>query len=427
MEVISDLLSDVVLPRMVPVRQVFDDTHLPDIAAATRATIARPEIAHRIRPGMSVALAVGSRGMAELPLLVRATVAALRELGATPFIAPSMGSHGGASAEGQVRLLANLGVTEASAGCPIRSSMEVVELGRLENGLPVWMDALSMQADGIVVLNRVKPHTSFSGSIESGLAKMLSIGMGNQKGAEACHALGFGTMAQNVIDMARVKLARAPVLFGLATVENAYDRIALVEAVPADEILTREPALLEAARGMMPRILFDPLDVLVVERMGKEFSGTGMDPNVTGRASTAHVRTAQQVARMVVLDLTGKSEGNANGVGLADVCTRRLFDRISLPATYANCVTSTVLEGARIPAIMDNDRDAIRLAAKTCNAPPGQPLRIVRITDTLHLGRLWISEALAQEAADDPRILRDGEAAAFDFDAGGNLRDRAPA
>lgn len=426
MEVISDLLSDVVLPRMVPVRQVFDDTHLPDIAAATRATITRAGIAGRIRPGMSVALAVGSRGMAELPLLVRATVAALRELGALPFIAPSMGSHGGASAEGQVRLLANLGVTEASAGCPIRSSMEVVELGRLENGLPVWMDALSMQADGIVVLNRVKPHTSFSGSIESGLAKMLSIGMGNQKGAEACHALGFGTMAQNVIDMARVKLARAPVLFGLATVENAYDRIAMVEAVPAEEILTREPVLLDAARAMMPRILFDPLDVLVVERMGKEFSGTGMDPNVTGRASTTHVRTAQQVARMAVLGLTGKSEGNANGVGLADVCTRRLFDRISLPATYANCVTSTVLAGARIPAIMDNDRDAIRLAAKTCNAPPGQPLRIVRITDTLHLGRLWISEVLAQEAAGDARILPDGAAAAFDFDAAGELRDRAP-
>jgi hypothetical protein len=424
MGVVASLLEDVRLPRMVRARQLFTDDALPDVAGALRAEIARPAIAGRIRSGMRVALAVGSRGLADLPLLVKVTVEELRARGASPFIVPGMGSHGGATAAGQASVLAALGVTEASAGCPILSSMETVELGVLENGLPVLMDANAMRADGIVLLNRVKPHTSFSGPVESGLVKMMAIGLGKQRGADSCHALGFGHMARNIVDMARVKLRKAPFLFGIATVENAYDRIAEVVAVPAEEIVETEERLLVAARQAMPSILFRPLDVLVVDRMGKEFSGTGTDPNITGRAATPYVATAQEVARMVILDLSDASHGNATGLGLADVVTRRLFDKMDLEATYANHLTSTVLAHAKIPVMMASDRQALQAAVKTCNVRDPDRVRMVRIRNTLHLDTIRLSESLLDEARRHPQIALEGAPEEWQFDERGDLRER---
>ena len=251
-----------------------------------------------------------------------------------------------------------------------------------------------MEADGIVLINRVKPHTSYSGVLESGLAKMLAIGLGKQKGADATHVRGFGEFAQNVIDMARYKIAKARVLFGVASIENAYDRIARVEAVPAEAILEREQELLREARDNMPRILFNPLDVLIVDYMGKEFSGTGTDPHITGRASTPYVKTRQQVAKMVILDLSEKSHGNATGMGLGDVCTRRLFEKIDYEATYANHITSTVLGHGKIPMIMESDLRAVQLAVKTCNVTNLRKVRMARIPNTLHLEHIEISEGL---------------------------------
>ncbi len=422
-DIIERLLADVALPRMVRARQVFADKALPDVAAAVREQMRSPAIASRLRPGASIALGVGSRGLAGLPLLVRTIVEELKHAKTVPFIVPAMGSHGGATAQGQVDLLAALGVTPASAGCEIRSSMETVEIDRLPNGLPVLMDANAMKADGIVVLNRVKPHTSFSGPNESGLAKMLSIGLGKQKGAESCHALGFGTMAQNVTDMARVKLAKTRVLFGVATVENAYERIALVEAVPAERLLERDAALLETARSLMPRLLFNPLDVLVIDRMGKEFSGTGMDPHITGRASTAYVHPAQRVNRMVVLDLSDRSKGNATGMGLADVCTRRLFDKIDLAPTYANHITAAVVGHAKIPMIMESDRRAVQVAVRTSHVPDLKRLRLMRIPNTLHLEHVQLSEGLLEEAKGLAEVEIAGEPQDWAFDAKGNLPD----
>ncbi len=422
-DIIERLLADVALPRMVRARQVFADKALPDVAAAVREQMRAPEIAACLAPGASVALGVGSRGLAQLPLLVRTIVEELKRAKAVPFIVPAMGSHGGATAQGQVDLLAALGVTQASAGCEIRSSMEAVEIDRLPNGLPVLMDANAMKADGIVVLNRVKPHTSFSGPNESGLAKMLSIGLGKQKGAESCHALGFATMARNVTDMARIKLARTKVLFGVATVEDAYERIALVEAVPAGRLLERDAALLEVARGLMPRLLFNPLDVLVIDRMGKEFSGTGMDPHITGRASTPYVHPAQRVNRMVVLDLSDRSKGNATGMGLADVCTRRLFDKIDLAPTYANHITAAVVGHAKIPMIMESDRRAVQVAVRTSHVPDLKRLRLMRIPNTLHLEHVQISEGLVEEAKGLAEVEIAGEPQDWAFDAKGNLAD----
>ncbi len=427
MSVIDEMLRDVALPRMVRVRQIFEDNGLPDVAAAVRAEFAKPTIASRVRPGMTVAVGVGSRGLADLPLLVRTIVEELKRLGAVPFIVPAMGSHGGATAEGQTAVLAALGVTEESAGCPIRSSMATVELGVLDNGLPVLMDENAMQADGIIVLNRVKPHTSFSGPNESGLVKMLTIGLGKQKGADSCHALGFGQMAKNIVDMARVKIREAPILFGVATIENAYERIARVVAVPAEVIVEQEELLLREAKASMPRILFNPLDVLVIDRMGKEFSGTGMDPNITGRAATPYLQLSQQIGRMAVLDLTEKSRGNATGMGLADICTRRLVNKVDLAATYANHITSTVLAHGKTPVIMETDLRAVQAAVKTCNVRDLSRLRMVRVPNTLHLEHIEVSEGLLEEAAGNPAIEILGEPREWSFGEDGSLADLATA
>lgn len=423
MAIIEKLLRDVPLPRMVRIRQDFPADALPDVAAALRDELRAPAIAGRIRSGARIAVAVGSRGMADLPLVVRGVVEGLRARGAVPFIVPAMGSHGGATAEGQTAVLAALGVTEASAGCPILSSMETVELGALPNGLPVLMDRHAMEADGIVVINRVKPHTSFSGPSESGLVKMITIGLGKQGGADSCHALGFGQMAQNIVEMARIKLAHTPILFGVATVENAYEKIARVAAVPAEAIVERDAELLQDAKGRMPRIPFDPLDVLVIDRMGKEYSGTGMDPNITGRASTPYVETRQRVARMVVLDLTEKTHGNATGMGLAEFTTRRFFDKIDFEATYANHITSTAVAHAKVPMLMESDRLAVQVAVKTCNLPDRGAVRLVRIPNTLHLEHIRISESLLDEARAQPGITVLGDPQPWAFDARGDLTD----
>ena len=314
-------------------------------------------------------------------------------------------------------------MTEASAGCPIVSSMDVVELGRLPSGLPILMDRHALQADGIVVINRIKPHTAFSGEYESGLVKMITIGLGKQKGADSCHAFGFGHMARNIVDMARIKLQKAPFLFGVATVENAYDQVARIVAIPAEEILATEPKLLLLAKQNMPGILLSALDVLVVDQMGKEYSGAGIDSNITGRAATPYVNVTPKTAKMAVLDLTEKSHGNATAMGLADIITRRLYEKIDFEHTYANALTSTVTLGGVIPLIMESDRLAIQAAVKTCNAPDLQRVRLVRIPNTLHVREIEISESLLAEASRQPRIDLIGEPAEWNFDSSGNLQD----
>ena len=423
MGIVAELLKDTVLPRMIRARQAFPADEVRDVAGTLREELRRPAIAGKVRGKKRIAVAVGSRGVEQIPLIVRVVVEELKSLGAEPFIVPGMGSHGGATAGGQTQVLASLGVTESSAGCPIVSSMDVVELGALDNGLPVYMDRNAMEADGIVVVNRVKPHTAFSGSIESGMVKMITIGLGKQKGADSCHAFGFGHMEKNILDMAKVKLGRARFLFGVGTVENAYDRVAKIVAVPAEELVEAEKRLLAEAREKMPSIPFDPLDVLVVDRMGKEISGSGMDPNITGRASNPYIKVTRHTTRMAVLDLTGASYGNAVALGLADVTTRRLFDKIDLEATYANVLTSTVTRSGMIPLVMENDRLAIRAAVKTCNALDMGRVRMVRIQDTLHLGEIFFSECLLDEARGNPRLSILGPPGDIAFDGEGNLPD----
>ncbi len=423
MDVIKELLKDVPLPKMATISQVFPSNRLVDVAGSLRKELNRSMISERVRPGMRIAVTVGSRGLADLPILVQGIVSELKRLGAKPFVIPAMGSHGGATAEGQEDVLANLGVTPESAGCPIVSSMEVVEIGRLANGLPVYMDKHAFEADGIVVLNRVKPHTAFRGNNESGIVKMLTIGLGKQKGAEACHAYSFKYMAEHIVLMAEQILATNKILFGIATVENAYDQIIKIAAAAPEEFIEIDRQLLLEAKANMASLPFKQIDVLVLDRIGKDISGDGMDPNITGRYPTPYATGGPEIAKMVVLDLTERTHGNANGMGTADFATRRLVNKTNFPMTYANGLTSTVVGPTHMPTILECDQDALLAAIKTCNAKDQSKARVVRIADTLHLGKLQISEALLEEALKLPGVTLLSEPQELGFDEAGNLLD----
>ena len=423
MGIIGDLLAGIGLPKMVRVRQEFAAAAVDEVAPALREELRRPEIAGRVKPGMRIAVGVGSRGIAEIALTVRVTVDELKRLGAAPFIVPAMGSHGGSTAEGQKQVLASLGVTEESAGCPIVSGMDVVEIGVLENGLAVLIDQAAYQADGIVVINRIKAHNAFSGLNESGLVKMITIGLGNQKGADAAHLLGFRSMAETIVEMAKVKLAKLPILFGVGIVENAYDRVAKIAAIPAEQIIEAERKLLAEAKANMPKLLLQPLDILLVDQLGKEFSGGGMDPYITGRAPTPYVDPGPTATRLVVLDVTDRSHGNSCGVGMADITTRRLFNKMDLEYTYANLLTSTVPASAKIPMMMESDRLAIQAAMKTSNVHDLSRIRMARIANTLQVGEIYISESMLEEARRHPRVIILGDPQPWRFDAAGNLFD----
>ncbi len=424
MGVLEDMLEPIPLPRTLRIRQTFDGDHIADLEAHVEEKLRACGQLERIAPGQKVAVAVGSRGVDRIDQIARATVRMIKSVGAEPFIVPCMGSHGGATAEGQREVLAHLGVTEASVGAPIRSSMDVVELGRLENGLPVYADRIATEeADAIVVINRVKPHTAFRGKVESGLLKMIAIGLGKQKGADATHQMGFGYMAENILKMSRVMIAKLPILFGVATVENAYDQSCLIEVVAADQMEAREPLLLEEAKRRMPRIPFDRFDVLIVDYIGKNISGDGMDPNITGRFPTPFAEGGPAVTKVAVLDLTKETQGNANGVGTADFTTQRLVDKMDREATYANGLTSTVAAPTKIPTTLKNDRYAIKAAVKTCNILDYTKVKLVRIKDTLHLAEIEISESLADEARALPGVELLGEPKPMAFDADGNLSE----
>jgi len=399
------LVESTPLPRMALCRQKFEATQIdnPDAAVAEAMKAACVD---KVKPGMSIAITAGSRGLASLPELLKAIVTQVRARGALPFVVPAMGSHGGATAEGQTALLAKLGVTEATVGCEIRSSMKTDEIGVLDNGMSVRMDRHANAADGIILFNRIKPHTSFRAPNESGLAKMLSIGLGKQSGAETCHSRGIDNVGIFVAEMARMKLARCKVLFGIGTIENAYDGLARVVALDSDGMLEAEAPLLQVAMGNMPRLPVGPLDaptasgeldVLIVDEIGKEFSGTGMDPNITHRFTSPKMKVHLHISRLTALGLSPRSNGNANGAARADVITARLEADFDREAVYANAITSQVVKQAKIPMVMPCDRTAIQTAIKTCGAPDIAQVRLLRIPNTLKLEYIYASEAMLPE------------------------------
>jgi hypothetical protein len=399
MEVIRSLIENISIPPMYKVRQEFYVNPLEDIEAACREQIQSLPRLDGLAPGARIAVAVGSRGIASISRITAAVVKTLKGRGFEPFIVSGMASHGRATDAGQAQLLAELGVTESTVGCPVRASVEVVEIGTIDNGLSVYMDRIASEADGIVVINRIKTHTAFHADYESGLVKMLAIGLGNDIGAKSCHQLGFGKMAENIIAMTRMKLEKMPVLFGVAVIEDGAENVSTIEIVDADAIMDREPELLKISKSYMPSIGIDNIDVLVVERMGKEISGDGMDPNITGRYATPYATGGPTVSKLAILSVTEKSHGNVIGVGQADICTRRLFDAADLETTYVNSLIATVTSVVRIPMILPTDYDAIRAAILTCNIMDFNTVRLVRIRDTLHLQELLISESLVDEVS----------------------------
>lgn len=422
---VSRMLEGIPIPDMFRAEQTFDKSRIEpaEIPSIVRKELSRPEIADTIRPGMSIAITAGSRGVANVDTITRAIVDFCKERGAAPFIVPAMGSHGGATAEGQALLLEGYGITAKAMGCPVRSSMETVLLGYSEYGKPVYQDRNAHEADGIIVSCRIKPHNAFRGTYESGICKMMVVGLGKQKGAESVHSDGLGNMARNLPANARVVLENSNILFAIPTIENAYDETALIEAVPRDLIMKREPELLQIAFKNMPSILVGEADVLIVDSMGKNYSGTGVDPNISGTWSTEFGKGGLKVKRTCFLDLTDCSHGNANGMGLADFITKRMFDKLDPEMIYPNCMTSTVIRSGMMPPVVATDKEAIQACILTANQIDKRRPRIVRIKNTLHVGHIMLSEAYYEDVRTGryPGLTALDEPAPLLFDEDENL------
>ncbi len=416
------------LPRWAPVRQQLVATRVADVAAAVSAQLARPEIAATIGPGQRIALTAGSRGIDRIAEVIKATADGLKALGAEPFIVPAMGSHAGAVAESQTELIAHYGVTEADMGCPILSSMETVHLGEVADGVPVWFDKHAYQADATIPIGRVKPHTDFRGPVESGLMKMLAIGLGKQKGAEFFHAQGFFEFHHLIPAVAKFTLARVNIPFGIAVIENGFGELGLVEAVPAARVWDREQELLRIAREWLGRLPGERIDVLVVDYLGKDISGAGMDPNVINRDSVGAIPMGElaprpHVERIIVRDLTPDTEGNASGIGLADVALRQAADKIDPVRTYMNMITAKTPQAARVPLTVDTDREALYVAIACCLKTTTEGSRIARIRDTKHVEHLWVSEPLLPELVASGRVEQIGDLEPMPIGADGMLPD----
>jgi hypothetical protein len=408
------------LPQMVRIRQSFDRTRVKDIAGTVQAELRRLSLDQQVKRGQRIALTGGSRGVANIAVILKAAVEFFKSLGAEPFIFPAMGSHGGAKAEGQVALLAHYNVTEVFTGAPILASMEVVEIARTEDGVPVFIDQYASRADWILVINRIKPHTKFKAPIESGLMKMMAIGMGKQKGAEYYHKAAIHyTFPKIIVDAGRQVLQKAPILGGIGIVENGYDETAKIVAVKPGELEDKERELLTLAKEMMPRLPFKEIDLLIVDEMGKDISGTGIDPNVTGRNRDllGVFPHPVNIKRLFVRDLTENSNGNATGIGLADLTSKRLVDKIDYQATYMNCITGISLEKAAVPMFLPTDREAIQVALGSIGLVLPDQSKIVRIQNTLHIDEVEVSTAYLEEVSQrsDLKVLQGPNPMAFDL------------
>ena len=416
-EEIEELLTGVEPPQVALVEQEVDAPGaLADIRAAVGEALRSVEL-----PTGSVAIGVGSRGVGRIDEVVAALVGFLKEAGADPFVVPAMGSHGASTAEGQAEVLAHLGVSEERVGCPVRATMEAVKVGETPAGVEVFMDRNAYEADSVVVVNRIKPHTAFRGEVESGPTKMLAIGLGKQKGAHSVHAAGWAKIHETIPEAARVAVEGGKVAFGLAVLENADEEPYRVAAIPAEKLEESEAPLLEEAKRNLLRLPFEEIDVLVVDEIGKNISGDGADPNVTGRYPTPYASGGPAVERLVFLDLTPETGGNANGLGMADVVTERLVSKMDRPATYLNALTSTTPSPVKIPMVMPNDRMAIAAALTMCAGVSPPRARLVRIKNTLKLRRLWVSEPLLEGVGAGERLRVVEEPSPMRFDADGSL------
>jgi hypothetical protein len=411
---------------MLRVRQEFERPRVGDVAAAVRGALEELDLGKAIRPGQTVALTAGSRGIANIPLVLKAACTFLKDLGARPFIVPAMGSHGGGLAEGQRQVLESYGITEAYVGAPIRASMEVVPLGTTSEGFPVVLDKRAAEADHIGVVARIKPHTGYHGPIESGLLKMMMIGLGKHRGALEYHRILLEEPYDRVVrSVGRTVRARAPIAFGLGLVENGYDETALIQAIKPADFEPQEEKLLVLAKRWLARLPFARADLLIVDEIGKNISGSGMDTNVVGRKRAFRQQPPpdnQPEMRLIfVRGLTDKTHGNAAGIGLADFTTTRLIKQMNYRATVINCLTAGYPEGAMLPVYFDTDREVLDAALVIIGTRKPEEARVMRIRNTMELQELDISEPCLEEPTRVMQFTPVGKAQAVTFDEAGNL------
>lgn len=420
---VADLVKNVTVPRMFRVRQIFPRNKIEpeEIPGIIKKLLSEEKFSSQIKPGMKIAITAGSRGIANNALTTKCIADFIKSKGAQPFVVPAMGSHGGSTAAGQREILRGYGITEEYLQCPILSSMEVKKIGVNEEGKDVYIDKYAAESDGIVIGCRIKPHTAFRGPYESGIMKMMAIGLGKQYGAEVCHEAGFKHMAKNVPLFGKAIIRLAPVLFAVPTIENAYDETCKIVAVNADEIEEMEPALLKEAASYMARILVDSCDVLIVDEIGKNYSGDGMDPNITGTFCSPYATGGIAAQRVVVLDLSKETHGNGIGLGFSSATTKRVFDKLDLASMYPNAITCTVLGGVRIPIIMESDKEAIQVCIKSCNEIDKTRPRVVRIPNSLHLEHIMLSEDYLEEIKGMETIEIESEPMDLPFDEDGML------
>lgn len=404
-------------PLMYRIQQRFDTASIEDVPGAIRREFSRLNTGKNVQPGQRVGVAVGSRGIHNLTTIVGTVVGCLRNMALNPFIFPAMGSHGNANAEGQARLLNHLGITESSVNAPIISSMDVISVGRLDSGAEVFISKDAFEADHLVVINRVKPHTLLRGEVESGLCKMLTVGCGKHQGALNMHKFG---LASTITPAARTILAKAPVLCGLAIVENALEQVHSVKLTLPEQFVEVDTELLKSARRLLPKIPLGDLDILIVDEMGKNISGAGIDPNVIGFWRREGGPREPDYRTLIVLDLTPESEGNAVGIGMVDLTTRKVMDKVDLKPTYTNTITSGVWRSVRFPLTLENDRVALETALSHVLDP--EHVRMARIVNTLQLETFWVAKALLPELSKQEGITVDEKPLQLQFDDEGRLR-----
>ncbi|WP_409968811.1 lactate racemase domain-containing protein [Bengtsoniella intestinalis] len=418
---IENLLEPIQLPKMVKVRQIQPHPPAVDVEAEIIRQIAEKNLLAPIKAGDTVAITCGSRGIANMPLAVKTMVRLIKEVGGDPFLVPAMGSHAGATAEGQTQMLIGMGYGEEEMGAPIRATMETVELDHTDDGLPVLCDKYAAEADHLVVMNRIKPHVCFRGPYESGLMKMFTIGLGKQKGANIAHSLGFGHMPHHIPDIGNKSIAKLNVLCAIGLIENAFHDTAVCKVLAKDEIAKEEPALLDQAKSFAAYLFFDQLDTLIIDEVGKNISGSGFDTNVVGRYHSEWVSGGPKIKRVVILDISKASKGNGNGIGMADFTTRRAVEKFDFAQTYPNTLTATLTGSVKIPMTLPNDLQAIKSCVKTSNLVDFADVTMVRIHNTLCLDEIEVSENLLPQIRDDARFEILSEPYEMVFDQDGNL------
>ena len=405
---------------MIRIVQKFDNTVLEDIPAAMVSQINHWGFENAVQRGQTVAVACSSRGIANYDIIVKTVISGLKKMGLSPFIVPAMGSHGAASGSGQKRVLAHLGIREETVDAPIQSSLEVIQIGNTDHQIPVYLDKQASKADHVVLINRIKKHTEFEHEFESGLLKMMAIGLGKQKGAASYHeAMITHGYPQVILSVARQVMQHVHILFAVGVVENGYGQTADIGICPADKIEEMEKEMLRLAKSMAPSLPFDEADILIIDEMGKDISGTGFDTKVVGRIGLPLVSPepkSPKIKRLLVCDLTAGSEGNAVGVGIADMITQRLFDKIDMQALNINTITGACPEVGKIPLTLKNDREALEIAIKSVGLIPRERLKIMRIKNTAFLSEVDVSEAYekALSARGDLEISLDKRPMAFD-------------